>query len=103
MISTSDVSLSFGGQKLFDGEPARGELDMAALLFDLVQASCGYAVPYYPLQGERPTLTKWANNHGETGVKDYWKEKNTRGNAVKKREDVHRMAEANKAFSHYRF
>ena len=28
---------------------------------------------------------------------------NGRGSAVKKREDVHRMAEANKAFSHYRF
>lgn len=26
-----------------------------------------------------------------------------RGSAVKKREDVHRMAEANKAFSHYRW
>lgn len=26
-----------------------------------------------------------------------------RGSSVKKREDVHRMAEANKAFSHYRF
>ena len=26
-----------------------------------------------------------------------------RGNAVRKREDVHRMAEANKAFSHFRF
>ncbi|OUR68416.1 30S ribosomal protein S7 [Bermanella sp. 47_1433_sub80_T6] len=26
-----------------------------------------------------------------------------KGNAIKKREDVHRMAEANKAFSHYRF
>ena len=26
-----------------------------------------------------------------------------RGNAVKKREEVHRMAEANKAFSHYRW
>jgi small subunit ribosomal protein S7 len=26
-----------------------------------------------------------------------------RGGAVKKREDTHRMAEANKAFSHYRF
>ena len=26
-----------------------------------------------------------------------------RGNAVKKRDDVHRMAEANKAFSHYRW
>ena len=28
---------------------------------------------------------------------------NLRGGAVKKREDVHRMAEANKAFAHYRF
>ena len=27
----------------------------------------------------------------------------SRGNAVKKREDVHRMAEANRAFSHFRF
>jgi small subunit ribosomal protein S7 len=28
---------------------------------------------------------------------------NGRGNAVKKRDDVHRMAEANKAFAHYRW
>lgn len=28
---------------------------------------------------------------------------NTRGSAVKKREDTHKMAEANKAFSHYRW
>ncbi|WP_374374915.1 30S ribosomal protein S7 [Dongia sp.] len=28
---------------------------------------------------------------------------NNRGNSVKKREDTHRMAEANKAFSHYRW
>jgi small subunit ribosomal protein S7 len=28
---------------------------------------------------------------------------NNRGGAVKKREDTHRMAEANKAFSHYRW
>jgi small subunit ribosomal protein S7 len=28
---------------------------------------------------------------------------NNRGTAVKKREDTHRMAEANKAFSHYRW
>ncbi len=26
-----------------------------------------------------------------------------RGGAIKKREEVHRMAEANKAFAHYRF
>jgi small subunit ribosomal protein S7 len=28
---------------------------------------------------------------------------NNRGNAVKKREDTHRMAEANKAFAHYKW
>ena len=28
---------------------------------------------------------------------------NNRGSAIKKREDTHRMAEANKAFSHYRW
>lgn len=28
---------------------------------------------------------------------------NNRGNAVKKREDTHKMADANKAFSHYRW
>ncbi|MEQ1877211.1 MAG: 30S ribosomal protein S7 [Bdellovibrionia bacterium] len=28
---------------------------------------------------------------------------NNRGNAIKKREDVHRMADANKAFAHYRW
>jgi len=28
---------------------------------------------------------------------------NNRGGAVKKRESVHKMAEANKAFAHYKF
>ena len=28
---------------------------------------------------------------------------NSRGNAVKKREDTHKMADANKAFAHYRW
>jgi small subunit ribosomal protein S7 len=28
---------------------------------------------------------------------------NDRGNAIKKRDDTHKMAEANKAFAHYRW
>jgi small subunit ribosomal protein S7 len=28
---------------------------------------------------------------------------NGRGNAIKKRDDTHKMAEANKAFAHYRW
>lgn len=47
------------------------ELDL-----ELVQTSCGYAVPYYELKGERPTLTKWADKTGASGIKEYWKEKN---------------------------
>jgi len=35
-------------------------------------------VPYYDLAGERPTLTKWANNKGSKGVEEYWLEKNTK-------------------------
>ena len=45
---------------------------------ELVQTSCGYAVPYYDLVGERPTLDKWAENHGREGIEAYWQEKNTR-------------------------
>lgn len=44
---------------------------------DLVQTSCGYAVPYFELVGERPTLNKWASNKGREGVQDYWQQKNT--------------------------
>jgi len=49
------------------------ELDL-----ELVQTSCGYAVPYYELAGERPTLTKWADKRGKKGVEAYWQEKNTK-------------------------
>jgi hypothetical protein len=43
---------------------------------DLVQTSCGYAVPFYKYQGERDSLLKWANNRGPDGIKEYWKEAN---------------------------
>ena len=39
---------------------------------ELVQTSCGYAVPYYDLVGERPTLSKWADNKGHEGIREYW-------------------------------
>jgi Pyridoxamine 5'-phosphate oxidase len=55
-----------------------GARQIFQLELELVQTSCGYAVPYYKLQGERPTLTKWADNRGEAGIQDYWVEKNTK-------------------------
>ena len=44
---------------------------------ELVQGSCGYAVPYYELKGERPTLANWADKKGREGVEEYWKDNNT--------------------------
>lgn len=46
------------------------------LQIDLVQTSCGMAVPFFDYVDEREQLTNWATNKGEEGIKNYWKEKN---------------------------
>lgn len=61
---------------LFPAHPGARQVFVLAL--ELVLTSCGYGVPYYRLEGERPTLTKWAENRGEAGIRDYWAEKNTK-------------------------
>ena len=53
-------------------------------------------------------LVEYARGRGEKSMRqrlagELLEASEGRGNAVKKREDVHRMAEANKAFSHFRF
>jgi small subunit ribosomal protein S7 len=53
-------------------------------------------------------LVDYARNRGEKSMRmrlagEIMDASQGKGNAVKKREDVHRMAEANKAFSHFRF
>jgi len=55
-----------------------GARQIFELELELVQTSCGYAVPYYELKGERPTLTKWSDNHGNAGIEQYWREKNVK-------------------------
>ncbi len=44
---------------------------------DLVQTSCGFAVPFMEYKGERDTLAVWAEKKGEDEIKNYWKEKNS--------------------------
>jgi len=53
-------------------------------------------------------LITYARARGEKGMIDKLSNElldaaNSRGAAIKKKEDVHRMAEANKAFAHYRW
>lgn len=70
-----------------------------------------YQVPVDVRPSRRLALAmRWLIEYSrDRGEKDYSKRLaaelveayNNRGNAIKKREDVHKMAEANKAFSHY--
>ena len=72
-----------------------------------------YQVPLEVTKDRRSTLAiRWivtnARKRGEKTMEDrlvgeLLDATNNRGNAVKKRDDVHRMADANKAFAHYRF
>jgi hypothetical protein len=43
---------------------------------DLVQTSCGMAVPFFDYVDEREQLKNWAINKGKEGIREYWKEKN---------------------------
>ncbi len=43
---------------------------------DLVQTSCGFAVPFMDFKEERTTLNDWAEKQGEANIKEYWKNKN---------------------------
>jgi hypothetical protein len=43
---------------------------------DMVQTSCGYAVPFMEYAGERDVLDTWTANKGPEGIADYWKTRN---------------------------
>ena len=60
-----------------------------------VSLSVRWVISYARARGEKGMVNKLANE-----LLDAF---NSRGGAVKKREDTHRMAEANKAFAHYRW
>mgnify|MGYP001558976889 CR=1 FL=1 len=57
-------------------KPLPGARQIFDLPINLVQSSCGMAVPYFNYDGERELLSDWATQKGEEGLKSYWEEKN---------------------------
>ncbi|MER2509853.1 MAG: pyridoxamine 5'-phosphate oxidase family protein [Amaricoccus sp.] len=53
---------------------ARQIFDMTV---DLVQTSCGYAVPFMDFREPRETLHNWAEKAGPDAIATYWAERNT--------------------------
>ena len=45
---------------------------------DLVQTSCGFAVPFMDFKEERTTLNSWAEKKGKESIEKYWEDKNTK-------------------------
>lgn len=56
--------------------PIPGARQIFDLSVDLVQTSCGMAVPFYDYANERGQLKNWAEKKGPDGLKAYWEEKN---------------------------
>lgn len=56
--------------------PLPGARQIFDVALDLVQSSCGMAVPLLDYVGEREMLSDWARKKGEAGIRQYWEEKN---------------------------
>lgn len=60
----------------FNGQERIGARAIVVLDVDMVQTSCGYGVPAYTYERERPALDNWAAAKGEEGLTQYRLEKN---------------------------
>lgn len=57
-------------------QPLPGARQIFDVTLDLVQSSCGMAVPYLSYDGDREQLSDWAIKKGDDGIKQYWEDKN---------------------------
>ncbi len=53
-----------------------GARQIIEIEIDLVQTSCGFAVPFMEFQEERTVLKSWAEKKGQNRIKEYHKERN---------------------------
>lgn len=53
-----------------------GARQIIEMTVDLVQTSCGYAVPTMENAQERPVLRNWASDQGDQGLRAYWDTRN---------------------------
>jgi hypothetical protein len=62
----------------FDGVEVPGARQIVVLDVEMVQTSCGMAVPFFEYVEERHSLDRWAESKGEEALRQYRIEKNTR-------------------------
>lgn len=57
--------------------PHVGARQIYDMQIDLVQTSCGWAVPVMEFQSEREVLDKWSETRGKEYIRAHWVEKNS--------------------------
>jgi len=57
-------------------KPLPGARQIFDVTIDLVQTSCGMAVPNFSFVNDRELLSDWATKKGNEGLKQYWQNKN---------------------------
>lgn len=60
----------------FEGDVPVNARQIFVQSFDLVQTSCGYGVPLFEYQKERPSLRNWAADKSPEDIRAYWEKKN---------------------------
>lgn len=55
-----------------------GSRQIIEMNIDLVQTSCGFAVPFMDFKEERTSLNSWAEKQGKDNIEEYWATKNTK-------------------------
>lgn len=58
--------------------PIPGARQIFTLPIEFVQISCGMAVPLYQYQNDRELLRDWAVKKGESGIHEYWRDRNSK-------------------------
>ena len=56
--------------------PSDGARQIYDLKIELVQTSCGFAVPFFDFAGPRDVLEHWTNDRGPDGIATYWETRN---------------------------
>jgi len=56
--------------------PLAGARQIVVMRIEEVQTSCGFGVPFMNYEGDRDTLTRWAESKGEAGLEEYRAAKN---------------------------
>jgi len=72
-VHQSDPDYARLAAELPDQPGARQVMDMT---IDLVQASCGFAVPFMDHRADRDVLRDWAIDKGDAGLHGYWDDRN---------------------------